>query len=255
MIIRAFKRAFWCFYDNLFKSMLLNVILFIMLLTVFFISNKIKINMYLSVCIMLFIWHIISPAYLFYFTKLMKREESHIFRDVFTGLRYFALKGMAIFLINLIVAIVVFEAIEFYKNIKGFGIIVGGIALWGIIMFLFMQLYIIPVMVLDEKRRLFVSYKKSFLMIIGVPFSTIIAAVLIAYLNGLIYFFTSNIKGIALAALLPIFGLPFLNYSFIIFLQLNCAMLVYEKHGIMPSLKEAWEQRDLISIFKPWDQR
>ncbi len=255
MIIRALKRAFWVFYDNLFKGMFLNFILFVFLLVVFLISYKIKTNMYFSAGIMLFIWHILSPAYMFYFVKLIKREESQIFRDVLTGLKYYALKGAVIFTLNLIVTIIVFQAVEFYKNIKGFGIIIGGIGLWVILMFLLMQLYIIPIMVLDDKRRLFISYKKALLMIIGAPFSTITAVILIAYLNGFIYFFTFNIKGVALVALLPIFGLPLLSYCFILFLQINCAMLIYEKHNIMPSLKEMWEQRDLISIFKPWDQR
>src|SRR5208283_3596111 len=124
MIIRALKRAFWVFYDNLFKGMLLNLILFVFFLVVFLTSYKTKINMYVSAGIMLFIWHIFAPAYMFYFVKLVKREENHIFSDILTGLKYFALKGAVIFAINLVVTIIIFQAVEFYKNIKGLGIII-----------------------------------------------------------------------------------------------------------------------------------
>ncbi len=49
--------------------------------------------------------------------------------------------------------------------------------------------------------------------------------------------------------------MPFLSFVFLIILQLNAAVLGYEKHNIYPSLKEYWEARTLGNIFKPWEQK
>ena len=68
--------------------------------------------------------------------------------------------------------------------------------------------------------------------------------------------FGANIPTLlALAALFPIFLMPFLSLVYIIIMQLNAAIMSYEKHNIYPPLKEFWEARTLSNIFKPWEQK
>jgi len=123
------------------------------------------------------------------------------------------------------------------------------------------QIFILPIMVLDEKRRIFVSYKKAVIMLMSSPFSASLTGFLIGYLFLLLYpmlgiTFKAHIPLFpALAALFPIFLMPFITFTFVMLLQMNNTLLIYEKHGVYPPMKEAWEERNLGNIFRPWEHK
>jgi hypothetical protein len=265
MFFRALTRTFWLFYDNLFKGVLLNLILFGLCLTlfvIFFIKLK---YMALALILIFLLFHLISPAYMHYFGKIARQEENKgVFREVLEGLRLFALRGAAVYALNLGFFYVAWLAVGFYRrmgNLKTLNLALGGIGIWLVIVFLLMQLYIMPIMVLDEKRRIFTSYRKALIMLLSQPFASSTTGFLIGYFMLMLYPMLSFVFGaqiptlLALTALFPIFLMPFLSLLMITLLQLNSTLLVYEKHGVYPSLKEVWEDRTLGNIFKPWDQK
>lgn len=264
MFSRLLKRNFWVFYDNLFKGILTNLVIFVFLFAAFVVLFM-KMKLYteaLVVCV--FLWHVLAPAAMQYWGKVIRLEEKQgLFKELLSGIKNFSLKGAAAFSINTAVFWIAYTAVLFYKDMiashKIPAIILGGLGLWVMIVFLLMQLYVLPIMALDEKRRVLISYKKAALMVMTAPFSSIFTVVIFAYLLlfgyvGLGFVYGSQIPTIyALISLFPLFLLPFLSLTYIMISQLNAAILSYEKHNVMPDLKETWENRKLMHIFKPWD--
>lgn len=265
MFLRIVTRAFWVLYDNLFKFLLMNMVLFFMCLGLFVLFfMKIK-NEYLAGASIMLIWHIVAPAYMHLIGKISRTQETgNMFREIGEGFRLFALRGFAVFALNFAFVYAALQAVNFYRTVGGMKVpmlILGGLGIWIIIVFLMMQLYLLPVMVLDEKRRIFMSYKKALLMTLSTPFATSTAVFLIGYLLLMMYpmmgfAFGSQIPTpLAMAALFPIFLMPFLSLIYIIIMQVNAAVLSYEKHNVYPPLKDYWENRTMGNIFRPWDHK
>jgi hypothetical protein len=265
MFFRLLKRSFWVFYDNLLKGIVLNFILFLITFAFVFFGIKFRLYLLLAAGVMLS-WHIMAPAFIYYWSKLIAtgEPEDGIVKTVIEGLRLFSLKGLLIFLLNGAFAAVAFMSFEFYKNMAQYGkwvYAIGGIGIWLAIVFLMMQVFLIPIMVLDEKRRVFVSYKKALIMLMSAPFTTMTTATLFAYLF-MAFYPLIHIQGahppelLALATLFPIFLVPFVTFSAVMVTQTNFVILIYEKHKIMPSLNEMWEEdRGLKSLFRPWENK
>jgi hypothetical protein len=261
MFGRALKRTFWVFYDNFFKGMMLNLLLFIVYFLIFFFMWKQK--LYLpTILIIGLLWHVFTPAVMHYWVKLIRIDDhKNMFVELLEGLKLFGLKGAVLFFINTAAAYLVYISIDFYKAhaANRIFLVLGGIGVWLAFTFLLMQLYLIPIMVMDEKRRVLVSYKKSLIMLLSAPFSSILVLFAIAYLEILLYPVIMMIGGpqsggiLVYLSLFPIFLLPFLSIINIILLQLNAAILIYEKHNISPSLKEIWEEKKWSNLFRPWE--
>ena len=130
-------------------------------------------------------------------------------------------------------------------------------------MFISMQVYVLPILVLDEKKRVFTSYKKSMIMMFSAPFSTFLTVVLFLWLALIFYPLLTSILGgakmttpTALLTLFPVFLLPFITFTLVILMQLNAAFIIFEKHNVFEEkLDEVWEQRTISSLFKPWDAK
>ena len=264
MFSRLLKRNFWVFYDNLFKGIIVNHIMFAVIFTTFAVLFM-RYKLYTEAVITgVFLWHVLAPAAMYYWAKVIRiQDKEGMFKELFTGVKYFSLKGASVFIINAAVFAVAYTAVGFYQNMMAThkipAIILGGIGLWVIIVVILMQIYVLPIMALDEKRRVLISYKKAALMVMTAPISSILTVIIFAYLLlfgyvGLGFVYGSQIPTIyALIALFPMFLLPFLTLTYMIICQLNAAILLYEKHNVMPDLKESWEDRKLMHIFKPWD--
>jgi hypothetical protein len=265
MFFRILTRAFWVLYDNLFKCMLLNIILFLSSFGLFALFMMKLHNEYLTAGSIMLLWHIAGPAYMHYMGKISRTiEHGNMFVEIGEGLKLFALRGIAVFAINTVFIYVGIMAVNFYRTIQGQQVvmlILGGIGIWIILIFMFMQIYLLPVMVMDEKRRIFTSYKKALIMTMSAPFSTSTTGFFIGFLMLMLYpmmgfAFGAHIPTpLALLALFPIFMMPFLSLIFIIIMQLNAAIMSYEKHNIYPLLKEFWEERKLGNIFRPWEHK
>jgi hypothetical protein len=265
MFFRTLTRAFWVLYDNLFKSMLLNLMLFLSMFGLFALFfMKLKNEIYTGVS-MLFLWHVVAPAYMHYYAKLSRTQDNAgMWRELGEGFKLFALRGLAVFALNTAVLFVIMTAVNFYRTIGEWKIpmlILGGVGIWVALVFMLMQIYLIPIMVMDEKRRVFTSYKKALLMVMSSPFATSTLGFLIGYFLLMLYpmmgfAFGAHIPTLlALTALFPIFLMPFLSFIFIMILQINATVITYEKHNIYPALKEYWEGRTLNNIFKPWETK
>jgi hypothetical protein len=222
-------------------------------------------NEYLTAGSLMLFWHIMAPACMYYLGKISRTQEhENMFIEIGTGIKLFALRGIAVFIINTAFIGIGILAINFYRTMNGLKIpmlILGGVGVWIILVFLLMQIYLLPIMVLDEKRRIFISYKKALIMTMSSPFSTSTIGLLIGYFFLFGYVMLHVSFGahppflLAMAMLFPIFLMPFLSLVYIIIMQLNAAIMSYEKHNIYPSLKEFWEARTLSNIFKPWEQK
>lgn len=263
MFLRALKRTFWIFYDNLLKGILFNFFIFILLLIPFLFALKMK--NYEMFFLIFVLWHIFIPPVMFYFVKMIRVEETkNFFYELLTGFRLFTVKSFIILIINILFIIIAFISINFYKDMTQMhpvALVLGGIGIWIFLIFILMQIYIVPIFVLDDKRRIFVSFKKALIMVMSAPFSSFFILLTIAYFLILfypvfIYFFGNKISFfLAFFSLFPIFLLPFVSFTFIILLQLNATFLIYEKHKIFPDLTEIWEEKSLSNIFKPWETK
>ncbi|HDQ26553.1 MAG TPA: hypothetical protein ENN43_07405 [bacterium] len=266
MLTRAITRTFWLFYDNLFKGLLLNLMSFIVLFGLFALFFM-KLQYYEATPVtLMFVWHIIAPPLIGYWYKLLKEEENNgLFREIGAGLIRYTPKALVFFAVNAGFFYLAYFATSFYRSMaaeaKLPALILGGIGLWVLLVFIIMQLYLLPVFVLDEKKRVFTSYKKSAIMVMSAPFSSVIGVFIIGMLMLLGYPLLSLIFGsempqlMALLSLFPIFLMPFLSIMIIVILQLNMTVLIYEKHGVAEPLTEIWENKGLSNIFRPWDNK
>ncbi len=153
----------------------------------------------------------------------------------------------------------------FYKNTEALGkigLVLGGIVIWLAIVFMVMQLYVMPVLILDEKKRIFTSYKKAALMVMSAPFSSFLLTGFIAYLMLFLYpafalFFGKAMMPVflALIALIPIFFLPFFTYNYILLLSINAAIISYEKYNVMEDMSKDWESKGWGNFFRPWESK
>lgn len=264
MFFRILTRAFWVLYDNLFKFILMNMVLFLLCLGCYVLFAMKVINEYIAVSLVMLLWHVLAPAYMHYVAKISRTEDNgNMFVEIAAGLKLFALRGIAICVLNFAFIYAAILAVNFYRTMGGMKVpmlILGGFGIWIILVFMLMQLYLMPIMVMDEKRRIFTSYKKALIMTLSAPFATSTTGFLIGYFMLLMYpmmgfAFGAHIPTpIAMVALFPIFMMPFLSLIYIITVQVNAAILSYERHNIYPSLREFWEARTLGNIFKPWEK-
>jgi hypothetical protein len=265
MFLRVFKRTFWQFYENLFKGVIINFLFFLLLLIVFIIFFMRLARYEMTFLIFFFIWHIICPGIIYYLLKIVTlKEYKNMFTEIFDGIIKYFLQGVAIFLINIAFFFLFFLVYNFYRqlqSVKILSLILAGISVWIAIVFLLMQIYLIPILVLDEKKRIFISYKKAAIMVLSAPFSSIFCLILIAYFLLLFYpflgiFYGSQIPVVsAVISLFPIFLMPFLSFIVIMLLQINSTLIIYEKHNIMPDLKEKWEEKNMSNFFRPWENK
>ncbi|MFP4466537.1 MAG: hypothetical protein ACLFP1_05755 [Candidatus Goldiibacteriota bacterium] len=264
MFFRALKRSFWVFYDNLFKGVFLNFILFGFLFGVFVLVFM-KLKQYEMTAVYLnLIWHIIAPAVMYYWILTLKNEDTDgFFAVLLEGIKKYTPKSLMFFLLNGVFFVTAFISINFYKEMGDAGAwayILGGIGLWLVLMFFLMQIYLLPIFIMDEKKRFFVTYKKALIMVLSAPFSSLMIFLVFLFFNLFGYVFlhfggAHPSSMLALISLFPIFLMPFITYSFICAMQVNAVMLIYEKHNVMPDLSERWENKGPGNIFKPWEMK
>jgi hypothetical protein len=261
MFGRALTRAFWVFYDNFFKSMMLNIILFLIYFVIFFFLWKAK-HYFATFLVIGILWHIFTPAIMYFWNKIIRGDErKNVFIEIWEGLKIFWYKGLGLFAINASAAFIFYLGNDFYKlhAANKWFLIPGGILVWLAFTFLLMQIYLIPIMIMDEKRRVMISYKKALIMLLSAPFSSIGLLIVIAYFEVLLYPVVMFLGGpqangiLVYLTMFPIFMLPFLSLIFIMQLQLNATRLTYEKHKIEPDLKELWEDKSWSNLFRPWE--
>ncbi len=257
MFLRALNRSFWVLYDNLLKGIVINVILFALYLAAFYLlwSNKMTVPALFLVGLL---WHIFTPAVIHYYIKIIRMDDNKgMWGELWEGLKLFWWRGIVIYALLAAMIFLAFIAFNFYKAHSSniLALIAGGIGIWAIISFILMQIYLMPIMVMDEKRRIWSSYKKSVIMLLSAPFSSIFTAAVMAFFFMLFFPVTSALRmgWVVYATMFPIFLMPFLTLVFNILMQLNSAMLIYEKHGVNPPLTEIWEKRDLSNLFRPWE--
>jgi hypothetical protein len=265
MFFRTLVRAFWVFYDNLFKGVILNLIVFGLSFGLFAVFFMKMLSIPFTALSLFLLWHLLCPAMLYYWSKVIRMtEQKNFIVEVIEGFKLFALRGLAVFVINAAFCCIAYLSIGFYRSIESMRILaltLGGLGVWFVLIFLMAQIFVLPIMVLDEKRRIFVSYKKAVIMLMSSPFSASLTGFLIGYLFLLLYpmlgiTFKAHIPLFpALAALFPIFLMPFITFTFVMLLQMNNTLLIYEKHGVYPPMKEAWEERNLGNIFRPWEHK
>lgn len=263
MFGRALTRTFWVFYDNLFKGIMLNLLLFGLYFLAFFFLWKQKI--YIPTILLIgLLWHVFTPAVMHYWIKVIRNDDrKNMFLEMWEGLKLFGLKGVGLFLINAAAAYIIYIGNDFYKahvSNKIF-LILGGVLVWLAFTFLLMQIYLIPIMVMDEKRRVLISYKKALIMLLSAPLTSVGILAVMAWFEILLYPVVMWLGGphangiLVYFTLFPVFMLPFLSLINVVLLQLNSTMLIYEKHKIMPDLKETWEDRKWSNLFRPWDMK
>ena len=262
MFFKALTRGFWVLYDNLLKSILLNLVMFaIIFIPMYFLWNA---KFYIPAILMIgTLWHVFAMAVMNFFSKVIRGvERKGVWAEIWEGIKAFWWRGIAVFASVLVMAGLAYVSFVFYREHSKnmLALAAGGIAVWLTFMFLVMQIYMMPIIVLDEKKRFFSSMKKSLIMVLAKPFSSLFLMLVIMYFFMLFWPITLWIGGphvgpIVYVTMFPVFLMPFLSLIFVIILQLNATILIFEKFNIegYPDLKETWEDRDLNNLFRPWE--
>jgi hypothetical protein len=271
MILRVLKRTFWIFYDNLLKGMIINFVTFIflnLLVIICVASIKERALAVLAAAILsITAWNIGGLGIMSFWIKEIRCEDNRgAFKEIMAGIKNLWLQGLAITGINSLFAVLAYVSFEFYKSVGAadtgfagkFSIFMAGLGLCIIFIFLVMQVYVMPILALDEKKRVFTSYKKAFIMSFSAPVSSPLAMLFIAALVFPVFMFVFGLPGNLFYGIPMILMsiMPFISFIIIVLLQLNSTFLVYEKHKIFTQdLVIIWEDKSLKNLFRPWEPR
>ena len=274
MFFRCITRTFWVFYDNLFKGLFLNLICFFAVIGLFtalwfkveLVKQNLLFAIFAHIAVLGFLWHTLLAGYMHFWIKIIRGiDHDGMFREIGRGIAAFWWRGIIIFAVNSVFMMLAWLVINFYRNAATMGIfskILGGIGIWLTLVFLLMQLFIMPILVMDEKKRIFTSYKKAAIMVMSTPFTSIFVMITIAYLLLIFYPLSALFFGkqmmptmASLVTLFPIFFLPFMSYILIMLMAVNLTMLIFEKHKVQEDLTELWEKKGMSNFFRPWESK
>lgn len=262
MILRVLKRTFWVFYDNLLKGMIINFFTFLVLIVLMLICNLLvpkEFSVVASVIAATAAWYVGGLGIMNFWIKEIKGQDNKgAFREIMAGIAGYWPQALALFGINMLFSALAFFSVNFYLQNKNAmaAQVMAGLGLFLIFVFLVMQVYLMPIVALDEKKRVLTSYKKAFIMSFSSPVSSPLVMIFIASLLFPIVLFIFGLPLNILNGLPMIFLtlMPFVSFVIIILLQLNSTFLTYERFKIFDQdLKTVWEDKALSNLFKPWE--
>lgn len=204
-IKRILYSYFWDVYDNIGFVFILTFLWFVLSIPWFVISfpllsyglYSVKINLFISVFffLMSLLLVYINPVTVALndVLYLVKKKQEVKIKDFFVSLKRNFLKGMLLFLINVLVSVIFISNIYFYMNLKGkamyFGIIMSGIYIWVLFFYVAVNLILFPFFVKFKNTGLKQIYFKSFLIMLDNVWIIVVSAFyLFSVIFGCLFF-------------------------------------------------------------------
>ena len=132
---------------------------------------------------------ITAPAALagaYYMTNLIAHRKPVSWRTFFEGFRQFFWLSWGWALANLLAGFIVYSNFVFYKQFSGNWVAyVQGIALGAGLLWLVLQVYIFPLLIEQEDRRLRIAIRNSFVLLVSSPGLALLLIVLLGLVAGL----------------------------------------------------------------------
>ena len=127
-----------------------------------------------------------SLAGAYYMTNLLAHRKPVSWRTFFEGFRRFFWLSWGWALANLLVAFVIYSNYVFYQRFGGSWVAyVQGIVLGVGILWLVLQVYVFPLLIEQEDRRLRIALRNSFVLLVSNPGLALILIVLLVLVAGL----------------------------------------------------------------------
>ena len=132
---------------------------------------------------------ITAPAALagaYYMTNLIAHRKPVSWRTFFEGFRQFFWLAWGWTLANLLAGFIVYSNFVFYKQFSGNWVAYAqGIALGAGLLWLVLQVYIFPLLIEQEDRRLRIAIRNSFVLLVSSPGLALLLIVLLGLVAGL----------------------------------------------------------------------
>ncbi len=127
-----------------------------------------------------------SLAGAYYMTNLLAHRKPVSWRTFFEGFRQFFWLSWRWALANLLAALLVYSNFVFYGRFEGSWVVfMQGIALGIGILWLGLQMYVFPLLIEQEDRRLRVALKNSLVLLIGSPGLALLLFIFLTLVAGL----------------------------------------------------------------------
>lgn len=127
-----------------------------------------------------------SLAGMYYLTNLLAHRKPVTWRTFFEGFRQFFWLSWKWALANLLVAFVIYSNYVFYQRFSGSWVAyVQGIVLGAGILWLVLQVYVFPLLIEQEDRRLRIALRNSFVLLISNPGLALLLIVILSLVAGL----------------------------------------------------------------------
>jgi uncharacterized membrane protein YesL len=127
-----------------------------------------------------------SLAGAYYMTNLLAHRKPVTWRTFFEGFRQFFWLSWGWALSNLLVAFVIYSNYVFYRRFNGSWVAyVQGIVLGLGILWLVLQMYVFPLLIEQEDRRLRIALRNSFILLVSNPGLALVLIVFLLIVAGL----------------------------------------------------------------------
>ena len=131
-----------------------------------------------------------ATAALYYVTSLMAREKRIEFNYFWQGLKTYYWRSWIVAGVLLVIGVILVVDVVFYlRSSNTFFAIIGFIGIWALALWLAIQIYLFPLMIHQEDKRLRLIFKNGSLLTLAYPFfalGILIGIVLVTALSGLL---------------------------------------------------------------------
>ena len=141
-----------------------------------------------------------ATAALYYVTSFIAREKRIEFNYFWQGLKTYFWKSWAVAGVLLVAGVVLYVDVFFYlRSSNTLFAIVGFLGIWALVLWLVIQIYIFPLMIHQEDKRLWLILKNGSLLTLAYPFFALGILIGIALVTAL---------SVLLVILLPTLWMP-----------------------------------------------
>lgn len=254
----VFRSWFWRLYDHLFHLVFYNFCWFMICFFIGWLAKRVgffgtiqNINL-LSVFVVFITESIVSIGWAYLVFRIFIEGEAE-FRDLFHGLKKYLIKAVGLSAISFLIIVVCIYNILFYYHLPSqhfyLNVALIGFILWALLFWLSSALYQWPILFFQDPPFFKIIYR-SFLLVIGNSFSSLVVLVLFIFtaffftfalflwfLIGMVFFF--SIQCVLLEKNLLRYKITFKDQS----VQIIMESLIKER-------KRGWRE-----IIRPWEKK
>lgn len=117
---------------------------------------------------------------LYYVCDMAARDKAIAIRDFFVGFRQYFLKGSLLVLLDLLAGVLLVSNVLFYGQFDAtWAVIVRAVWIGITLFWVLLQVYLVPMFVVQVEPRVFTAWKNTVFMVLASPFFCIVIAIII----------------------------------------------------------------------------